>query len=74
MHSFHSAHIFILCNMYVIYNQVNVPALFDIYHIVLNCTVHLCDAKWSLFVLVFCGFIVYIIIIIFSVLINQVNL
>ena len=29
-----------VCNMYVIYNQVNVHALFDHYHIVLNCTAH----------------------------------
>ena len=26
--------------MYGIYNQVNVLALFDDYHIVLNCTIH----------------------------------
>ena len=38
MHNFHSAYIFIVCNMYVIYNLVHVPPLFDNYHIVLNCT------------------------------------
>ena len=40
MHNFYSAHIFSVCNMYVIYNQVNVLVLFDNYHIVLNCTAH----------------------------------
>ena len=32
MHNFHSAHIFIVCNMGISYNQVNVFALFDHYH------------------------------------------
>ena len=41
MRNFHSAHIiFIVCNMYVIYNQINVLALFENYHIVLNYTTH----------------------------------
>ena len=32
--------IFVVCNMHVIYNQVNVLALFDNCHIVSNCPVH----------------------------------
>ena len=28
-----------VCNMHVVHNQVNVIALFDNYHIVLDCTV-----------------------------------
>ena len=40
MHNFHLTHIFIVCNMYIINNQVNVLALFDNYYIVLNCTAH----------------------------------
>ena len=60
--------------MYVIYNQVNVLALLDNYHIVLNCTVHFVDSRlnsyfkyieyWTLnlydyFIITYCSVIIY---------------
>ena len=38
--------------MYVIYNQVNVLALFENYHIVLNCTTHFVHSPLNSFYLV----------------------